>query len=148
MLDEGLSALCWVRANETCLIVSSRRLENSLDPAEPFGDRMKFFDELLRFLRDHRSSAGSEPPGHQTGIAEPAEIHVHSGRLQVFQEVVRDAVRPPGAGVFSLTLSDVRSRPRMSLRREIDFSRRDRGRLPVRRPARSVLVDDIQPKVL
>src|SRR5438128_10380955 len=109
---------------------------------------MQLFDEFLGPLRDYRSSAGSEMRGPQTGVAESAKIHVQSRRLQVFHEVVRNAVGPPGAGVFSFTLSDDRSRPRMCQRREIDFSRRDRGRLPVRRPARSVLVDDVQPKVL
>src|SRR5438132_160272 len=122
--------------------------KNSLNSSQPNGDRMQLCDEFLGPLRDYRSSAGSELRGHQTGVAEPSKIHVQSRRLQVFHEVVRNAVGPPGASVFSFTLSDDRSRPRMRQRREIDFSRRDRGRLPVRRPARSVLVDDVESEVL
>src|SRR5438128_1181446 len=109
---------------------------------------MQLFDEFLGPLREYRSSTGSELRGHQTGVAVPSKIHVQSRRLQVFHAVVRNAAGPPGASVFSFTLSDDRSRPRMRQRREIDFSRRDRGRLPVRRPARSVLVDDVESEVL
>src|SRR5437870_12680216 len=90
--------------------------KNSLNSSQPNGDRMQLFDEFLGPLRDYRSSAGSELRGHQTGVAEPSKIHVQSRRLQDLHEVVRDAVGPPGAGVFSFTLPDDRWGLRMRAR--------------------------------
>src|SRR2546428_3601259 len=87
--------------------------KNSLNSSQPNGDRMQLFDEFLGPLRDYRSSAGSELRGHQTGVAEPSKIHVQSRRLQVFHEVVRNAVDPPEPAEFSLTLSTARPSPRI-----------------------------------
>src|SRR3989442_2670559 len=142
------SALSEVRGSRDAPVIPYKPPGTSGNDSEPFGDRVNFLEDLLGFLWDHRPPSRSEARCQPTRVAEPAEVHVKSGRLQDFRKVVRAAVRPPGATVFSFTLPDDRSRPRMRQRREVDFPRRDRGRLPVRRPARPVLVDDVHPEVL
>src|SRR2546425_6458632 len=109
---------------------------------------MKILDELLGSLWDHRSPARSEPRGHQTGVAKPPEVHVHAGRLEDFRKIIWSSLRPTGQPVFPFTPSDERPGPRMSQRCEVDFPRGNRRRLPVGWPARSVLVNDVHPKVL
>src|SRR3989449_11353320 len=101
-----------VRTNQYATDRSSRPVVNSLNESDPFSDRMKFFEELLGLLRDHRSPAPPELLRHQSRVAEPAEVHVKPGGLQHFRQVIGSAVRPPGSPGFACPFPLEVARPR------------------------------------
>src|SRR3989449_10800908 len=105
-------ARCDVRTNQYATDRSSRPVVNSLNESDPFSDRMKFFEELLGLLRDHRSPAPPELRPHQSRVAEPAEVHIKPGGLQHFRQVIGSAVRPPGSPGFACPFPLEVARPR------------------------------------
>src|SRR5437899_3150848 len=80
------SARSEVRGSRDAPVIPYKPPGTSGNDSEPFADRVEFLDELLGLLGDHRPPSRSETGGHQARVAEPAEIHVKSGRLQDFRK--------------------------------------------------------------